>query len=299
MSQPIPTRRAKASVRAITLIFISSLMGCASIADDTNPELVRRSGDRAKVVIVDQPFQMSQGGYDFSVISSDGMARTTSIQVRGMGLYWNANEAQKLEQYFTEAMVESGAFAVIDRSVLADKVGDAAHIGLLEPEQNSTKVLRPDLKLKCTLVELNPNAEVEHSSFAARSWYWLGSKFRYGWYSWFGGGVDNVSRKANCEIKVAIINANSGETLATAKGQGSSVGSSSRVRGSGWGIGGGLSLGSSSSKDANLSLAIERATIRAVNDVLKKIPNDYFTYASPTGPGSERLAANADVAATK
>lgn len=261
---------------------MSGLIGCASMPDDDNPVLEHRTGDRAKVVIDERPFSAAGGTYGFTVTGPDGQPQTTSVEFSGFG--WTAAAATQLEQYFTEAMVESGAFVVIDRGVIAAKRADRENAEFLEADTQDRKVLRPDLRLKCTLTELNPDAEVKRSNFAASAWYWLVRNFSRGWYGWFGGGVDNMSRMARCQIKVAVIDDRSGETLATASSTGFSVGTSSRVRAGGWGIGGGLSLGGGSSKDANLTLAIERATIRAVNAVIEKIPPHFFVHARDTGP---------------
>lgn len=271
--------RPRACVALLLALVAPLFASCASIPDDADPALVRRAGDRAKIVIDERPFSSSEGTYGYTVTGPDGKAQTTTIQVFANGFGWNANEAGKLEAYFTEAMVESGAFAVIDRSVLRDRQVDAAFAKELEADQDPTKVLRPDLKLVCSLTRLEPNAEVKGSNFFATSWLWLGGKFAYGWYSLLGGGLQNMSRKAECQIKVKIVDCRSGETIATAEGNGHSVGTSSRTRGAGWGIGGGLSFGTESAKDANLSMAIERAAIRAVNNLIEKIPAQYFHHA--------------------
>lgn len=282
MSQTRTRSTVRRCAAAVGAFLMCSLIGCASMRDDDNPVLTHRTGDRAKIVIDERPFSAAGGTYGITVTGPDGQPQTTTVEV--FGYSWNPAHAADLERYFTEAMVESGAFVVIDRSVLDDKRVDAVNASLLEGDTQDRKVLRPDLKLKCTLTELNPDAEVKRSNFAAAAWYWLARRFAYGYYGWFGGGVEKMSRMARCQISVAIIDCRTGETLTTAKSEGFSVGTSTRVRTGGWGLGGGLSFGGGSSKDANLTLAIERATIRAVNAVIEKVPPQFFVHARDPGP---------------
>ena len=267
------------------LLFVFACFeGCASIPDDEDPVLATRSGERAKVVIDDSAFSRGGGGsYGYTVTTSDGEQRSAMVQVHTQGFTWGAGEARKLEQYFTDALVQSGGFVVIDRSVLADRRAEEANGDLLETEDRlagTSRVLRPDLKLRCQLVDLNPRAESK-SGRGRGAIGWLSAVF--GWIAgWFGGGTSESAHKATCEIRVAIVDCHTGATIATAKGEGYSVGTSRRSQGSAWGIGGlgigGFSLGSGERKDANLSVAIERATVRAVNDLMRQIPARYFRH---------------------
>jgi curli biogenesis system outer membrane secretion channel CsgG len=253
-------------------LVLTTLAGCASIPDDEDPELVQHSGMRAKVVIDEDAFLPGRERAGATI--DDGNGRTVTISYALMDL-WGPQQAHQLEQYFTDALVQTNAFAVLDKGVLAEhRAGGAA-------EASAGERLLPDLKLRCVMTELNPNAEIKHDSVWLAGLYWIGSRFTWLYYVSLGGGLENMSRKATCEIRVSIVDVASAEVIATATGRAWSVGSASRTSGFGGGFLPMFGVGSSSaSKDANLSLAIERATKRAVNELLRQVPEGYFKHAA-------------------
>lgn len=280
--------------RALTLGLISMVtlsMGCASLLpappDDTDPELIQRTGKKAVVTIAEKPFQSSKGGYSWQIADSSGQTRSVNFSFGG----WNSNRAHKLEEFFTEAMQESGAFMIIDREMIQEIREDEAlrQEGILE-DQGSHKgqMIRPTLKLVASITRMEDDAS--GSKQRAR-----GGGFMSGLLGQLGGS--RATQKAECEIKIKIVDRDRGFVVATASGEGFSTGSSRSVSGGGafWKRFGGSmfggSAGDSDYKKTNMEAALQRATVRAVNDLINKISDDYYTFGvtAPRAPASHAI----------
>lgn len=241
---------------ALCALPVLGLTSCASIQDDVDVEILAHNMDRARAVI-----DASASGGASSIQSALGIGST-------------GGQAGLVESHLSSAMVKSGAFDVLDRTAMGANINPE---GVEEGDPNS-KARRADLLVKCTLTRLNPDAEVEHSNWGARAWYWVARRFSRGWYGWFGGGVQNSTRKAECDVSIKVVDVKTNSTLAQAEATAWSVGTASEVSGRGSILGGGGNIGTGSKKDANLSLAVERAVIRALNELVPQIPKRYFKH---------------------
>jgi len=264
--------------------------GCATVGakakDDDDPEIVRRTGKRAIVMVEENAFAYSSGGNSLTVSGPNG-TQTYSWTVLNSGWGWSQDKARQLQTYFESALDDTGAFYVADRATLAEAPtdGNLERGGIQEASDVRSKAKRPDLKLVCTLTKLEDDAGGSSDS-ARGSW----------WDRWSGGGSSSRStRRGECEIMIKIVDRASTLVVATAKGQGFSVGTSQRtsVHGSGWRRAIFASAGGSTSEYENvdMSAAIQRATVRAVNDLVNKIPADYFRHqvtfgGAGTGPAA-------------
>jgi curli biogenesis system outer membrane secretion channel CsgG len=245
-------------------------------SDDKNPTLTKRTGKKAIVVISEKPFQSSRGGATWSVTGPGGKQHTYSYSFGG----WDEQKANNLEEYFTEVMQESGAVVLIDRETIKDLREEErfANEGFYKDKtSHKGQVLRPDLKLVVKITHMQDDASGSETSGEAGGMGVIGTT-----WSFISGGGSRSTKKAECEIKIKIVDRRSGAVIATASGKAFSVGSTKSVSASGWSGTLGRSIfggGSDSSyKKTNMEAALQRATVRAINSLIQKIPAKYFRH---------------------
>lgn len=251
---------------------------CAALggsADDKNPTLITRDGPRAAVTVLDGAFSYSGGGSTGATVTVDGPdgVRTVNYSVSTTGWGWDRDKAHELEAYFRNTLNDTGAFYVVDRAA-AEEIREDQRLQAEDIQEASTgdqRMLRADLMLKCTLTKLDDNAGGTRSSVR-------GGGFVDSLTGFITGGGSGGTRRGDCEILVEIIDRGRGVTVASAKGAGFSTGTTDSVHAGGWrsAI---FGAGSSSSYEGvDMSAAIQRATIRAVNGLVAKIPAGYFKH---------------------
>lgn len=285
MNHAQPTRRPL--LFALAVFALPLLAGaCATTnpdaADDQNPELVKRTGPRATVVVAENAFVYRSGGGSggITVNGPDGQ-QTWTWDVHSSGFGWSQDKGKALEVYFRSALLDSGAFYPINRDAVSEARLDRS-LGaedLQDKRDDGQKLLRPDLKLVCTLTKLEENTESREDSF--HTTWWQRIPIIGGWLS---GGGNKATQKGECEIVVEIVDRNNGVTLATATGKGFAVGGSKRASAGGWQNAIFGSAQTSTRKSVDMTAAIQRATIRAVNDLIAKVPAGYFRHELQFGP---------------
>lgn len=238
-------------------VLAPAFASCASLipgpADDKDPQLVQHSGKKALVMVDQNPFQ------------------TAAASPAG----WNRSMAGSLQAFFEEAMTNSGAFYVVDRATVKEIREDEKLRGegiLKDKSDNKGQMDRPDLKLVCTLTKMDPNAGGSKTKAS-------GGGYSTGLSSWLKGGGGRSTRRAECAIQIKIVDRRTGRILTTARGEAFSMGSGKSVNAYGWSskaIFGGA--GNSEYENPDVEAATRRATVRAVNDLVKKIPKKYFMH---------------------
>jgi len=252
--------------------------------DDLNPELVKRTGPRATVVVADNAFVYRSGGGSGGItVNGPNGQQTWTWDVHGSGFSWSQDKGKALEVFFRSALLDSGAFYPINRDAVSEarldrSLGDE---DLQDKRDAAQKLLRPDLKLVCTLTKLEENTESREDSF--RTTWWQRLPIIGGWLS---GDGNKATQKGECEIVVEIVDRNNGATIATATGKGFAVGGSKRASVGGWQNAIFGSAQTSTRKSVDMTAAIQRATIRAVNDVIKNVPAGYFRHELQFGPSA-------------
>lgn len=219
------------------------LAGCASAPDDTDDPLVQHAGPRATVTINQQ-----------------------------------SGRGEQLEAFFVEALTNSGAFYVIEdasQAVLQDKALENAGI-IEEGATDEGSPERADLELVCTVTDERENASGSQSGVQGRSFL---SSITGG----LAGGGGGATQQGRVSVNIRIKDRRRGRVLATARGEGFSVGASSNANASVYKWSRGLGFGSvggntSGYENVDMAAAFRRATVRAVNDLVQKIPESYFKH---------------------
>lgn len=257
-------------------VLAPAFASCAALipgpADDKDPELVQRSGKRALVMVDNNPFQYGKGGYSIKTTGPGG-TRTQTVQVSYGG--WNRSRAGNLEAFFEEAMTNSKAFYVVDRATVQEIREDESlrKEGILKDKSdNKGQLDRPDLKLVCTLTKLDENAGGSKTGAS-------GGGFSNTLSGWLRGGGSRSTKRAECAIQIKIVDRRTGRILATARGEAFSVGSSKSGSAYGWSTKSIFGGGSNTQyENPDVEAATRRATVRAVNDLIKNVPDKYFKH---------------------
>ncbi len=267
-----------------SLLALALLAGCATapVTDDTNPEVTKRTGPRATVVVAEGAFSMrSSGGSGGITVEGPNGTQTWNWHVEASGFTWTKERGQQLETYFRSGLNDSGACYVINREAIAEARTDKAleKEGLQAEQDTGPSLLRPDLKLICTLTKFEDNSERREDTASASNWWSripiIGM--------WLSGRGRTSTQKGECEITVEIVDRSTGVTVATATGKGFAVGGSKSATVAGWQNAIFGQVGTTSTKSVDMTAAIQRAAIRAINDVVAKIPAGYFRHELQLG----------------
>lgn len=264
--------------------------------DDANPELVKRTGPRATVVVAEDAFcyRSSEAGGGITVDGPNGK-QTYTWHAHSAGFAWNRDKGQALETYFRAALTDTGAFYVIRRDTAEGMRSDNAleREGLQDGAKDQPKLLRPDLKFICTLTKLEENAARTEDNANVGG---LAKRLRLPGGLRLGGSKS--TQRGECEIMVEIVDRANGVTIATAKGTGFALGGSKSASLGGWQRSIFGDLGTKTDKAVDMTAAIQRATIRAINDVVQKIPAGYFRHELKLGePAPAAKPADGEAAA--
>lgn len=260
--------------------------------DDVNPELVKRTGPRATVVVAEDAFcyRSSEADGGITVDGPNGK-QTYTWRAHSAGFTWSRDRGQALETYFRAALTETGAFYVIRRDTAEGIRSDKAleREGLQDGAKDQPKLLRPDLKFVCTLTKLEENAARSEDKANVGG---LVKRLRLPGGLRLGGSKS--TQRGECEIMVEIVDRGSGVTIASAKGTGFAIGGSKSASVGGWqrsifGV-----LGTRTETTVDMTAAIQRATIRAINDVVQKIPAAYFRHELKLGEPTPAASKPAD-----
>lgn len=267
---------------------------CATVgspsAEDNNPELVKRTGPRAIVMVAENAFAMRTGGSagsgGITVTGPEG-TQTITWAVHGSSFGWDQSKGHDLEVFFRTALNESGAFYVANRTTVEDVVADRdlEARGLQEAREDQSLLKRPDIKLVCTLTKLDDNAERREDDATVAGWQ---DHVPFG--KFFGGSGRRSTQRGECEVMVEIVDRATGLTVTSAKGAGYSIGTSEKARAGGWQRAIFAGVGTSKTKGVDMSAAIQRATIRAVNDLIGKIPANYYRHELTLGAPAAAVA---------
>ncbi|MCA8954550.1 MAG: hypothetical protein KDC87_00670 [Planctomycetes bacterium] len=247
--------------RLTTALFLLTLLvmpSCSSLlpkpTDDKDDALVQRPGKRATVYVAEGAFGMRSGntGYTIKTTGPDGKQETRSVEVSFGGM-WSRDSANALGLRFRDAMLNTGAFRV-------KGTPDGA-----------------DLKLVAYLTDYNPRAESSSKTGQVGFWWWM-----YRWTPSFlrgmWGRASTSSTVAKAKMKIEVWDPKANELLATADGEGYSVGGKQAASGTAWTsmfTGGG---GDSTEKSVDKDNALRRACVRAVNNLLTRVPASYFKH---------------------
>jgi curli biogenesis system outer membrane secretion channel CsgG len=253
--------RVSLATKLATMVGSVLIAGCSSLVpgpdDDTDPELVQRAGPRVTVKVADDAFRVQSPG---AVTWGPG---------------WSRGHARNLEAFFIDALTNSQGFYVIE-SGAAEIYEDEAlrEDGILADEEtNKGQAERADLLLVCTLTKSDANAGGSNTEGSGGGL--LGNMVP----TFLKGGAGRSTQRAEVEIKVRIVDRRTRRVLATATGSGFSVGGTKKASVYGWSSRAIFGGGSDSSyENVDLEAAISRATVRAVNDLVNKIPEKYFAH---------------------
>lgn len=254
------------------------MASCAGLipgpADDTDDELVRHSGPRATVKIAENAFSMNKRGSGYSVTTTgpDGRQQTHSVQ---WSAGWSRGHAANLEAFFTDAMTNSQAFYVIASG--AEEIYEDEQLrkdGILaDQSSNKGQAERAELLLRCSVTKMDDNASGSKTKGSGGGL--IGDMVP----TFLKGGAGRSTQKAEVALMIEIVDRRTRRVLATARGEAFSVGGTKDAGVAGWSSRAIFGSGSDSEyENVDMEAAIRRATVRAVNELVAKVPQKYFTH---------------------